>query len=261
MVVHVPSRDDDPVTRLETLAADLRARGFGTTLIAPPGKAPWLDVRNPAAAMLAETVLYARGWYWWPWADRIAPAADTAAAAARVASVLGYCGQPAMNGDTEALADIVRLWGRWYVIRCISDVYHAERRDNGAAYSTPDLGRLAREIAEDYRVCPVRLPSTWDRAAWEQHLKAAGLHPGVLATALALASQADSQGVAALGNSKLAALSGCTPGTVSGRLFRLRLEGLIRREGIARGGMRSYRLVVPITPDVGQALQGNAAFS
>ena len=42
--------------------------------------------------MLAETVLYARGWYWWPWADRIAPAADVADAAARVASVLRVAG-------------------------------------------------------------------------------------------------------------------------------------------------------------------------
>lgn len=85
-------RDDDPVAILQRLAEELHARGFGTMLIAPPGKAPWLAVRNPAASMLAETVLYARGWYWWPWADRIAPAADVADAAARVASVLRVAG-------------------------------------------------------------------------------------------------------------------------------------------------------------------------
>lgn len=89
-MVHAPG--DDPVMTLERLAAELRARGLGTTLIAPPGKAPWLDVRNPQASMLAETVMYARGWYWWPWADRIAPAADVADAAARVASVLRVAG-------------------------------------------------------------------------------------------------------------------------------------------------------------------------
>jgi len=38
--------------------------------------------------MLAETVMAVKDWYWWPWADRIAPVDDVAEAAARVASVL-----------------------------------------------------------------------------------------------------------------------------------------------------------------------------
>ena len=37
------------------------------------------------------------GWFWWPWADRIAPAADApAAATARDALSRLYCTQEAM---------------------------------------------------------------------------------------------------------------------------------------------------------------------
>ena len=166
-----------------------------------------------------------------------------------------------MNGDAAALAELVRDWGTYYVISSGADLYHAERRDNGARTHEADPAQLRKEIEADFRARPVILPPAWSRAEWQLRVKAAGLHPGVLATALALASGADDQGVASLGNSKLAGLSQCSPATVSSRLFRLRLEGLIAREGIARGGMRSYRLVIPATPDVGQSLPGNAGFS
>ncbi len=82
----------DDIQALEKLAAELEARGFATALVAPQAGGPRWKVRNPPASMLAETVMYARGWYWWPWADRIAPAADVADAAARVASVLRVAG-------------------------------------------------------------------------------------------------------------------------------------------------------------------------
>ncbi len=36
-------------------------------------------------------------WFWWPWADRIAPAADVAAAADAIARVLALA--PAGDGE------------------------------------------------------------------------------------------------------------------------------------------------------------------
>jgi hypothetical protein len=38
--------------------------------------------------MLAETVLAHANWFWWPWRNRIAPAADVPAAADRVLQAL-----------------------------------------------------------------------------------------------------------------------------------------------------------------------------
>ncbi len=73
---------------LEDLAAELAARGYETQLATGPDAAPWLAVRNPDATMLSETVSAHEEWFWWPWADRIAPTADVSQAANRVASVL-----------------------------------------------------------------------------------------------------------------------------------------------------------------------------
>jgi hypothetical protein len=42
--------------------------------------------------VMAEDIMAQAGWFWWPWADRIAPAADVPAAAARVATVLRVAG-------------------------------------------------------------------------------------------------------------------------------------------------------------------------
>ncbi len=78
----------DSAEALDKLAAELGSRGLEARLITPAGKEPWLAVRNPQAPMLAETVMAVKDWYWWPWADRIAPVDDVAEAATRVASVL-----------------------------------------------------------------------------------------------------------------------------------------------------------------------------
>jgi hypothetical protein len=83
--------DDDPragIAALEKLAAQLSARGFEPRLLTPGGWRPSLVVRNPRAPMLSETVLAQAEWFWWPWADRIAPVADVSAAADRIAGVL-----------------------------------------------------------------------------------------------------------------------------------------------------------------------------
>jgi hypothetical protein len=84
-MVHAPGND---TAALEKLAAELNARGYEARLIVPDGRPPWLAVINPAATMLEETVMAYAEWFWWPWADRIAPAADAATAADAIARVL-----------------------------------------------------------------------------------------------------------------------------------------------------------------------------
>lgn len=64
-----------------------------------------------------------------------------------------------MHNDSELLADLLRVWGRWYVIFCVSGLYTAERRDNGARTSQADPEQLGAEIAADYAACPVRVPA------------------------------------------------------------------------------------------------------
>jgi hypothetical protein len=82
---------------LEKLAAELTARGYEARLIAPDGRLPRLTVINPASTMLAETVTADAQWFWWPWADRIAPAGDVATAADAIAQVLALA--PAGDGE------------------------------------------------------------------------------------------------------------------------------------------------------------------
>ncbi|MDR2987329.1 MAG: hypothetical protein LBV34_21080 [Nocardiopsaceae bacterium] len=79
--------------RLECLAEELDKHGLMTRLMAPPGRVPSLHVVNPVVSRLAEDVYFGRSrdglwWFWWPWAERIAPGEEHAAAAARIASVL-----------------------------------------------------------------------------------------------------------------------------------------------------------------------------
>jgi hypothetical protein len=79
--------------RLEGLAEELGKRGLMTRLMAPPGRVPSLHVVNPVMSRLAEDVYVGRSqdglwWFWWPWAERIAPGDQMAAAAAQIARVL-----------------------------------------------------------------------------------------------------------------------------------------------------------------------------
>ncbi len=92
-MLHAPGND---TAALEKLAAELSARGYETRLTVPDGRPPGLSVINPAAPMLAETVMAYAEWFWWPWADRIAPAADVATAADAIARVLALA--PAGDG-------------------------------------------------------------------------------------------------------------------------------------------------------------------
>ena len=79
--------------RLEGLASELAKHGLMTRLMAPVGRVPSLHVVNPANSRLAEDVYAGRSqdglwWFWWPWAERIAPGDQLAAAAAVIARVL-----------------------------------------------------------------------------------------------------------------------------------------------------------------------------
>ncbi len=79
--------------RLEGLADELGKHGLMTRLMAPPGRVPSLHVVNPVASRLAEDVYVGRSqdglwWFWWPWAERIAPGDQLATAAALIARVL-----------------------------------------------------------------------------------------------------------------------------------------------------------------------------
>lgn len=76
------------IAELEQLAAEVSARGLEARLFTPPGRRPYLHVRNPQTALLAEDIYVEAGYYWWSWAERLAAASDTATAATMVARVL-----------------------------------------------------------------------------------------------------------------------------------------------------------------------------
>lgn len=82
------SEPETGTVALGQLADELSARGYETRLAAPPARRPSLAVRNPAVPYLAEKVMAEAGWFWWSWADRIAPVADISVAADRVIRVL-----------------------------------------------------------------------------------------------------------------------------------------------------------------------------
>jgi hypothetical protein len=83
---------DEVISHLEALAADLKGRGF-TTRITPDGRYPSVRVVSSTTAQLSEQVYAAPAsdgsvWFWWSWAERIAPADQPGTAAAKIAHVL-----------------------------------------------------------------------------------------------------------------------------------------------------------------------------
>ncbi|HET9897030.1 MAG TPA: hypothetical protein VFQ44_19015 [Streptosporangiaceae bacterium] len=81
------------LSRLEVLGEELAKRGLRTTVVSLSGRVPSLHVVNPTAARLAEDVYVGRSqdglwWFWWPWAERIAPGDEAGEAAAVIARVL-----------------------------------------------------------------------------------------------------------------------------------------------------------------------------
>jgi len=80
------------VGQLEVLASDLSARGLATTIVAGRSHS-CVRVVNKNAPQMCEDVYAAPAgdgswWFWWSWADRIAPLGDVDAAALKIAYVL-----------------------------------------------------------------------------------------------------------------------------------------------------------------------------
>ena len=78
--------------QLDALADNLAARGFAAHAI-QGGKHPCISVARRSAPQLSETVYTAPAadggwWFWWSWADRIAPVSEVESAAFKIAYVL-----------------------------------------------------------------------------------------------------------------------------------------------------------------------------
>jgi hypothetical protein len=73
---------------LASLATELAARGYRTTLRAPTGAVPRLHITNPRATALTEQVYAQGGNYWFSWGQPIVTCDRPATAAAILARVL-----------------------------------------------------------------------------------------------------------------------------------------------------------------------------
>jgi hypothetical protein len=78
--------------QLGVLAVNLRARGF-TAQVTRAGRRECVGVANQSVPQLSETVYAAPAddgtwWFWWSWADRIAPVSEVETAAFKIAYVL-----------------------------------------------------------------------------------------------------------------------------------------------------------------------------
>ena len=96
MPVTDPSPGDVPAPRaaLVALAAALDPREFATSLTAPPGRPPRLNVASRHAA-IGDDITADHQAYYYSWGEWIAPITDPATAARMIASVLRTTPQPA----------------------------------------------------------------------------------------------------------------------------------------------------------------------
>lgn len=88
----------DPIARLDALAAHLRTRGWTTYIHTPAGRLASLFVQDPHHRAECGDILAAPDgttgdwWYWFSWAERIAPVHPPAAAAD---AIIAACQRPA----------------------------------------------------------------------------------------------------------------------------------------------------------------------
>jgi hypothetical protein len=87
-VVRAPQQDPGGTADLEKLAAELDGQAYAVTLVTAQGRRPCLSITNRRAVQLTENIYSDGEWFWWSWAQRIAPVAEVAAAAAAVGRVL-----------------------------------------------------------------------------------------------------------------------------------------------------------------------------
>jgi hypothetical protein len=83
-----PAVTDEAVRYLERLAAELPDGEYHARLVVADGRRPHLHVRNRNAGVLSEDVLVEAGWFWYSFAERIAPVTQVQAAAGKIARVL-----------------------------------------------------------------------------------------------------------------------------------------------------------------------------
>jgi hypothetical protein len=83
-----PGNSTAGTAELEKLAAELDSQKYAVSLVTSDGRRSHLTITNRKALQLTENIYCAEGWFWWGWAERIAPVADLAAAAATIARVL-----------------------------------------------------------------------------------------------------------------------------------------------------------------------------
>lgn len=91
--MHTKDTQVTETAALETLAAELAARGFQTILRASGEGTACLTVRNPRANVLAETVYARDGVYWWSWREPIAGTNQVDTAAGILARALRTVGE------------------------------------------------------------------------------------------------------------------------------------------------------------------------
>jgi hypothetical protein len=85
-----------PNAALDKLAAELNGGDYVAGVVAHAGRRPYVHVRNRHAGVLTENIYAGEGWFWFGWAERIAPVTDVAAAAEiviRVLRAVGAAGQ------------------------------------------------------------------------------------------------------------------------------------------------------------------------
>jgi hypothetical protein len=88
---YAPALRQANLDRLESLAGALARHGLAAALVAPPGRVPRLRVTHPAGTAEDVYAWHCRDgtwWFWWPWAERIASAADLGSAAKAIEHVL-----------------------------------------------------------------------------------------------------------------------------------------------------------------------------
>jgi hypothetical protein len=90
---------DTGTADLEKLAAELDGKAYAVTLVTAAGRRPCLKITNRQAAQLTDFIYAApaddgESWFWWGWAQQIAPVTDLAGAAAAVDRVLRILGEP-----------------------------------------------------------------------------------------------------------------------------------------------------------------------
>jgi hypothetical protein len=83
-----------PTADLEALATALGPEHFATVLITGRGRLPHLAVTSRRYAQLTESIYAQDGWFWWSWAERIAPASDIEGTAGKIALVLRVAPAP-----------------------------------------------------------------------------------------------------------------------------------------------------------------------